>query len=85
MPDELIAEALIEIRHRFGAVSAETQRIQGQWQHAGQVYRDELVRVFVDVEDTAQNRAFFHELREKLRVRFKQISIWMTSYPIDIE
>jgi hypothetical protein len=60
-------------------------RVGDAVQHAGQVYRDELMRLFVDVEDTAQNRAFFHQLREKLRVRFKQISIWMTSHPIDIE
>ncbi len=58
VPDDLIADALVELRQRFGAVSSETQRIQGQWQHAGQVYRDELMRVFVDVEDTAQNRDF---------------------------
>jgi hypothetical protein len=85
VPDDLIVDALVELRHQFGAVSLETQRIQGQWQHAGQVYRDELVRVFVDVEDTAHNRAFFQRFREDLRVRLRQVSIWMTSHPIDIE
>ena len=52
VPDGLVADALVELRHKFGAVSSETQRIEGQWQHAGQVYRDELMRVFVDVADT---------------------------------
>ena len=85
VPEDLIAEALVELRHKFGAVSSETQRIEGQWQHAGQVYRDELMRVFVDVEDSQQNRDFFHQFRERVRTRFKQISIWMTSHPIDIE
>ncbi len=59
VPDGLVADALVELRRKFGAVSSETQRIEGQWQHAGQVYRDELMRAFVDVADTQQNRDFF--------------------------
>ena len=30
VPDELIADTLLEIRHHFGAFSSETQRIEGQ-------------------------------------------------------
>jgi len=85
VPDGFIADALIELRRKFGAVSSETQRIEGQWQHAGQVYRDELMRIFVDVADTQENRDFFLQFRERLRSRFRQVSIWMTSHPIDIE
>ena len=85
VPDALIAETLVELRRNFGAVSSETQRIEGQWQHAGQVYRDELMRIFADVEDTKQNRDFFRQFRERIRTRFHQVSIWMTSHPIDIE
>ena len=85
VPDALIAETLVELRRRFGAVSSEAQKIEGQWQHAGEVYRDELMRVFVDVEDTQQNRDFFLEFRERMRSKFRQVSIWMTSHPIDIE
>ena len=85
VPDGLIADALVELRHKFDVVSSETQRIEGQWQHAGQVYRDELMRVFVDVADTQQNRDFFLHFRERVQDRFRQVSIWMTSHPIDIE
>jgi hypothetical protein len=85
VPDEYIADALVELGTKFGAVSSETQRIEGQWQHAGQVYRDDLMRIFVDVEDTQENRDFFRVFRERIRVRFQQIAIWMTSHPIDIE
>ena len=85
VPDALIAETLVEIRRKFGAVSSETQRIEGQWQRGGQVYRDELMRIFVDVEDTQPNRDFFRQFRERVRIRFQQVSIWMTSHPIDIE
>ena len=85
MPDLLIADTLLDLRRKFGAVSSEQQRIEGHWQHAGQVYRDELMRVFVDVQDTEQNREFFRQFRERVRVRFCQIAIWMTSHSIDIE
>jgi hypothetical protein len=40
--------------------------------------------VFADVEDTAENRRFFLELKERLKSRFQQIAIWLTSHPIDV-
>jgi hypothetical protein len=84
VPDELIAETLLEPRERFGAVSCESQTIQGQWEHHQQVFRDNLVRVFVDVFDEEKNRRFFVEFKEQLKSRFKQIDIWMTTYPLDV-
>jgi hypothetical protein len=30
VPEALIADALVALRHQFGAVSSETQRIEGQ-------------------------------------------------------
>lgn len=33
VPPELVADTLLELRQRFGAVSCETQTIRGQWQH----------------------------------------------------
>lgn len=32
VPDELVGDTIIELRQRFGAVSAETQTIRGIWQ-----------------------------------------------------
>jgi len=84
VPDELIAETLIELRGRFGAVSCETQTIQGQWQHQQQVFRDDLVRVFVDVLDEEENRRFFVDFKEQLKERFAQIDIWVTTYPLNV-
>jgi hypothetical protein len=85
VPDPFIADTLIELRAKLGAISLETQRIEGHWQQGGEVFRDDLIRIFIDVEDTAQNRDFFREFRERVRVRFQQIAIWMTSHPINIE
>ena len=84
VPSRLVTETLVELRERFGAASCETQTIRGQWQHKEKVHHDELVRVFTDVEDTPENRRFFLALKERLKTRFEQIAIWLTSHPIDV-
>ena len=83
VPDEIFGDALLELRQRFGSVSSETQIIRGYWQHEGQLYRDELTRVFVDVADTPENSQFFLEFKERLKTQFRQIDIWMTTHPIE--
>ena len=42
-------------------------------------YHDELIRLFVDVSDTPENQQYFRELKVKLKVRFQQIDIRMTT------
>lgn len=65
-------------------MSCESKSIRGLWRHEGQNYRDESVRVFVDFPDVAESLAFFRELKERLKARFGQIDIWMTTYPVDV-
>src|SRR5260370_39392776 len=84
IPDSLIADTLVELEQHFGAVSSETQIIRGQWRHLGQSYRDELVRVFVDVVDTGESREFFVTYKNQLKGRFQQLDIWMTTYLIEV-
>jgi hypothetical protein len=84
VPGELISQTLLEIEDRFGAVSAETQSVQGQWRHQGTTYRDDLTRIFVDVPDLPESLEFFRQFKETLKARFRQIDIWMTSYPIQV-
>ena len=43
-----------------------------------------MARVFVDVEDTAENRQFFVRLKARLKNRFQQKDIWLTTYPIEV-
>ena len=62
VPGELIANTLLGLEQRFGAVSSETQVIQGFWQHQGQSYRDDLTRLFVDVPDTVETLEFFRRI-----------------------
>ena len=84
IPNDLLGETAIELRQQFGAVSAETQIIRGVWQHEGESYRDELTRIFIDVPDTPENRQFFQEYKERLKARFRQLDIWLTTYLIEV-
>jgi hypothetical protein len=84
VPDEFVADVLVELEQRFGAVSCETQTIRGRWQHEGQSYRDDLVRVFVDALDVSANREFFIEFKERLKARFQQLDIWLATYLIEV-
>ena len=38
----------------------------------------------VDVEDTPGNRQFFVRLKERLKNRFQQKDIWLTTYPVEV-
>jgi len=82
--DELIAETLLELEAHFGAVSSEIQTIRGLWSHEGQHFRDDLVRVFVDAPDGEESRRFFVGFKERLKSRFGQLDIWLTTYPIEV-
>lgn len=83
VPEEITADTLLELERKFGAVSCETQLILGLWRREGELYRDSLARVFVDVADTIENREFFVQFKQRLKERFEQLDIWMTTYPIE--
>jgi hypothetical protein len=85
IPPEWLAEAVLEIVDRFGAVSYETQKIEGHWRSAGVTYRDDLVRIVVDVPDADENRAWLKEFKGRWKARLEQLELWLVSYPIDIE
>jgi hypothetical protein len=56
VPPEWLAEAVLEIVDHFGAASYETQKVEGHWRQGGVLYRDDLVKIVVDVADTPENR-----------------------------
>lgn len=84
VPQALLALTAKEIQRRFSGVSWEPQIIEGIWQQSGVEYRDRLNRLFVDAEDTPENRAFFVDLKASLKERFHQLDIWLTVHPIEI-
>ena len=85
VPGEWIAEAVLEIVEHFGAASYETQRVEGHWRHSGILYRDDLVRVVVDVPDSTRNRQWMRQFKEHWKVRLEQVELWMVSYRIEVE
>ena len=84
VPDAAVADTLLELEQKFGAVSCETQTIRGQWRNEGHSYRDDLIRVFVDVADEPESRQFFVEFKERVKARFQQLDIWLTTYLIEV-
>jgi len=84
VPDELIGDTLLELEQQFGAVSCETQTIRGLWQYQGQNFRDDLVRVFVDVPNAPEHLQYFTAFKERVKSRFQQIDIWMTTFLVEV-
>lgn len=84
VPESLLTQTFTELREEFGAASWETQAVRGAWEHESAVYEDNLTRFFVDVPDLPEHRAFFRDFKEKLKDRFNQLDIWITSHPLDV-
>lgn len=85
VPDAWLAEAALELVAQFGSASHETQKVEGHWRHGGGLYRDDLIRIFVDVPDEQSTRLWMKQYKERWRVRLEQVELWMVSYRVDIE
>lgn len=85
IPGDWLAEAVLEVVSRFGAASYETQKIEGHWRHGSVDYRDDLVRIVVDVPDTADHRDWVREYKLRWMARLEQLELWVVSYQIDVE
>jgi hypothetical protein len=85
VPGEWLAEAVLEIVDHFGAASYETQKVEGHWRYGGVLYRDNLVRIVVDVPDSAKNRQWMKQFKERWKERLEQLELWLVSYRIEIE
>jgi hypothetical protein len=81
--EDLMQATLGEVRQRFGAISVETQTIRGTASYLEQSH-DDLVRIFVDVADDDDARHFFVEFKERLKQRFGQWDIWITTHSIEV-
>jgi hypothetical protein len=85
IPPEWLAEAVLEIVEQFGAASYETQKVEGHWRSGGVLYRDDLVRLVVDVPDVVANRKWMHTFKGRWKARLEQLELWMVSYRIEVE
>lgn len=73
-----------ELVVRFGATTTDTIMASGSWVYEGVIYKDKLIRIRVDAEDSEEVRKFFKDYKEVLKQRFQQIDIWITGYYIDV-
>ena len=85
VPSDWLADAVLEIVDRFGAVSYETQKVEGHWRQGGILYRDNLVKLVVDVPDAKGNRDWMRQFKDRWKDRLEQLELWMVSYRIEVE
>ena len=85
VPAEWLAEAVLEIVDHFGAASYETQKVEGHWRHGGVLYRDNLVRIVVDVPDSAKHRQWMRQFKDRWKTRLEQLELWIVSYRVEVE
>lgn len=84
IPRELLDDTREELVGQFSAVSLQPNAIQGIWLHEGTRHEDELRRIIVDVEDSAEIQQFFLDYKTKLMERFEQLAIYIVSYLVDV-
>jgi len=75
----------LEVVDHFGAASYETQKVEGHWRHGGVLYRDDLVRIVIDVPDLAKNRQWMKQFKKRWKDRLEQLELWVISYRIELE
>ena len=80
VPRETILRTRADLEHDFGAVSVETQVIQGFDRDTASA-GDRLLRLYVDVADTPENTGYFYKLKPELEERFQRTEIRITTYP----
>jgi hypothetical protein len=77
-------ETNLELAEEFSATTADLIRAVGSWKYQGTIYEDLLARIIVDVPGSFEANDFFHEYKERLKTRFEQIDIWISSHEIQI-
>ena len=85
VPAEWLADAVLEVVEQFGAASYETQRVEGHWRHGDAIYRDNLVRLVIDLPDSPANRRWMKAFKDRWKTKLEQLELWMVSCLITIE
>jgi len=85
VPNQWLADAVFEIVDHFGAASYETQKVEGHWRQGGVTYRDNLVRLVVDVPDSKIHREWMRAFKARWKLKLDQLELWLVSYRIDLD
>jgi hypothetical protein len=59
--------------------------MSNKWRQSGTLYRDNLVRLVVDVPGTAKNRTWMKGFKQRWKNKLEQLELWMVSYLITVE
>ena len=70
-----IPESLSEVSDTFGAFTFRPDVALGSWTAAGMRYDDRLFLLSIDMEDTAEHRAWIAHFKSHLLERFQQLEI----------
>lgn len=80
-----LPDSLAETLARFGAFTLRPDVARGSWAgDDGMRYEDTLSVLSVDVDDTAENRAWIAHLKAHLLARFDQVEIYVTSSLVEV-
>jgi len=71
-----------ELIAQFQGVTFDPHPMHGFWGQQGAEYKDLVIRIIVDVEDTPETHVFFAKFKETLKERFQQLEIWITYHDI---
>jgi hypothetical protein len=83
-PEKLL-QTKEDLVQKFGALTVDPYPVPGLWTYQGTSYQDTLLRYIVDVEDdSAAVQAFFGEFKQMLKLRFRQLDVWIVAYPIRV-
>lgn len=77
---KLIKDKIVD---KFGGISVHPASVSGIWRCDGQIYYDNCYRFEVTVEKNDFNRNYLEELKEELKVEFKQHEIYMICTEVD--
>ena len=79
-----LPDSLSEVIDNFGAFTFRPDAALGSWAAGNRRYDDRLYLLIVDVDDTAEHRAWICHLKSHLPQRFQQLEIYVTSYPVEV-
>lgn len=79
-----IPDSVAEVLDRFGAATYRPQLAMGSWTFGGCRYDDQLSLLSFDVEDTVEHREWIAHLKTHLLERFRQLELYVTSYPVEV-
>jgi hypothetical protein len=79
-----LPDSLTEVARTFGAFTFRPDLAIGSWTEGGHRYDDRLFLLSVDVDDSAEHRAWIAHFTTHALQRFEQLEIYVTSYPVEV-